>query len=213
MPKARIIGRDKVISIGKADEERLEHSRRRGQPVEQENRWALLRSRFPIKNGETVNLHRAIEDWMRHGNRCPSLAFEMTGGNPHGEECRPASRDCSDCHRPQNSWAVGRRTTSSISTSAGCSMAYSTARATESAGIAIFLYRSVKNAAEDGSEVPFFSSDSTAPGEMIVQRMFSACSSIRSPSVKARTADFVAQYTVPPGANTLIPKTEAMLMM
>src|SRR4029077_17016065 len=41
-----------------------------------------------------------------------------------------------------------------------------------------------RNAAEDGSEVPFLSSDSTAPGEMIVHRMFSECSSIRSPSVK-----------------------------
>jgi hypothetical protein len=85
-------------------------------------------------------------------------------------------------------------------------MAYSTARATESAGMAIFLYRSFTNSAEDGSEVPFFSSDSTAPGEMIVHRMFSECSSIRNPSVKARTADFVAQLTVPPGANTLIRK-------
>ena len=49
-------------------------------------------------------------------------------------------------------------------------MAYNTARATESAGMAIFLYRSFTNAAEDGSEVPCFSSDSTAPGEMIVHR-------------------------------------------
>ena len=31
------------------------------------------------------------------------------------------------------------------------------------------------------------------PGEIIVQRMFSECSSIRKPSVNMRTADLVAQ--------------------
>jgi len=37
--ESRVIGRDKVIAIGKPGEEGLEHSRRRGQAVEQENRW------------------------------------------------------------------------------------------------------------------------------------------------------------------------------
>src|SRR6266851_10147348 len=47
----------------------------------------------------------------------------------------------------------------------------------------------------------------------MVQRMLSALCSIRRPSVSARTANFVALYTVPPGAQTLKPATEAMLMM
>src|SRR5246500_5218824 len=47
----------------------------------------------------------------------------------------------------------------------------------------------------------------------MVHRMLSALCSMRRPSVSARTANFVALYTVPPGAKTLKPATEAMLMM
>ena len=65
--EARVIGRNQVIAIGEPGEERLEHSRRRGQAVEQENGRRVLRARFPIKNGEPVNLHRAIKDRLRHG--------------------------------------------------------------------------------------------------------------------------------------------------
>jgi hypothetical protein len=43
------------------------------------------------------------------------------------------------------------------------------------------------------SELLSGSSVATAPGEIIVQRIFWECSSIRSPSVNARTAAFVAQ--------------------
>jgi hypothetical protein len=64
--KARVIGRDKVIAIAKPAEQRLEHSRRRGQSVEQENRWGILRSCFTIKNRESVNFNGAIKDVLRH---------------------------------------------------------------------------------------------------------------------------------------------------
>ena len=43
------------------------------------------------------------------------------------------------------------------------------------------------------SELLSGSSVATAPGEIIVQRIFWECSSIRSPSVNARTAALVAQ--------------------
>ena len=45
-----IVGRDQVIAIRKPGEERLKHSRRRGQSVEQQEGWRVLRSRFPIEN-------------------------------------------------------------------------------------------------------------------------------------------------------------------
>ena len=66
MPKSRIVRRDQMEMIGEPGEEWLEHSRRRGQPVEQKNRWAIRRPCFPIKNGESVNLRRAIENVLRH---------------------------------------------------------------------------------------------------------------------------------------------------
>ena len=48
--EARVIGRDKVIAIGKTGEERLEHSRRRRQTVQQENRRGIFRTRLPVEN-------------------------------------------------------------------------------------------------------------------------------------------------------------------
>src|SRR6266852_408376 len=47
----------------------------------------------------------------------------------------------------------------------------------------------------------------------MVHRILSALCSMRKPSVIARTANLVALYTVPPGAQTLKPPTEDMLMM
>ena len=41
--EARVIGRDKVIVIGKLGEERLEHPRGRWKPVQQEKRRRVLR--------------------------------------------------------------------------------------------------------------------------------------------------------------------------
>src|SRR5436305_322170 len=40
--KARIIGRDKTIAIGEPGEKRLEHSRRRWKPVQQEKRRRVV---------------------------------------------------------------------------------------------------------------------------------------------------------------------------
>src|SRR5262249_19496315 len=92
----------------------------------------------------------------------------------------------------QKSWAVGRITISSISTPGGCSIAYAIAFATELAGIAI-LQNSRKFLLVASSELLSGSSVATAPGEIIVQRIFWECSSIRSPSVNVRTAALVAQ--------------------
>lgn len=56
------------------------------------------------------------------------------------------------------------------------------------------------------------SSDSTAPGEMMVVRRFHGLTSCRSPSEITRTAVFAAAYTALPG-RTLCPATDETLMM
>ena len=48
--EARVIGSDKVIAIGKTGEKRLEHSRRRWQAVQQENRRGVFRTRLSVEN-------------------------------------------------------------------------------------------------------------------------------------------------------------------
>ena len=48
--EARVIGRDKMIAIGKTGEERLEHSRGGRQTVQQENRRGVFRTRLPVEN-------------------------------------------------------------------------------------------------------------------------------------------------------------------
>src|ERR1700691_3657964 len=65
--EARVIGRDQVIAIGKPSEERLEHSRRRGKSVQQENRRCVLRACFSVKNREPIDLYRAIKSRVLHG--------------------------------------------------------------------------------------------------------------------------------------------------
>src|SRR6266702_1154311 len=65
--EARVIGRDKVIAIGKPGEERLEHPRRRGKSVQQEKRRRVFRAGLSVKDGETVYLCRAIKSWVFHG--------------------------------------------------------------------------------------------------------------------------------------------------
>src|SRR5258708_32502748 len=65
------------------------------------------------------------------------------------------------------------------------------ARAIESAGIAIFI-NSRRFFLVASSELLSASSVATAPGEIIVHRIFWECNSIRSPSVKARPAALVA---------------------
>src|SRR5271155_3322887 len=73
MSKAGIIGRNKVVAIGKPGEQRLEHSRRRGQSVQQEERRGILRSRFPIKNRDAINFNAAIKDVLRHTVRSSAV--------------------------------------------------------------------------------------------------------------------------------------------
>src|SRR5207247_6555656 len=65
--KARVIGRNQVTAIGKSGEERLEHSRRRGKSVEQENRRRLFRAGLSIKDGEPIYLYRAMKNRVFHG--------------------------------------------------------------------------------------------------------------------------------------------------
>lgn len=61
------------------------------------------------------------------------------------------------------------------------------------------------------SLIELASSLSTAPGEIVVVRMSYGFTSWRSPSDNARTANFVAQYTVSFGSH-VSPATEATLM-
>src|SRR5438093_13521962 len=65
--KARIIGRDKTIAIGEPGEERLEHSRRRRESVQQEKRRRVFRTGLSIKDGEPIYLYRAIKSRVFHG--------------------------------------------------------------------------------------------------------------------------------------------------
>src|ERR1700722_2717112 len=67
MSEAWVIGRDQVIAIGKPREKRLEHPRRRRQPVQQENRWRIFRARLPVKNGKPIDLDTATTSRVFHG--------------------------------------------------------------------------------------------------------------------------------------------------
>src|SRR5262249_36878029 len=49
MSEARVIGRDKVITIGKPGEERLEHPRCRGKFVRENKRWGAFRAGLSVK--------------------------------------------------------------------------------------------------------------------------------------------------------------------
>ena len=66
VPEARIIGRDQMIAIGKPRKERLEHPRRRGKSVQQKNRRRVFRAGLPIKDGEPIDLYRAIKSRVFH---------------------------------------------------------------------------------------------------------------------------------------------------
>src|ERR1700730_14220906 len=66
MSEARVIRRDKVVAIGKPREERLEHPRRRGKAVQQQNRRGVFWSSLAIKNREAIHLNRAVGSVMFH---------------------------------------------------------------------------------------------------------------------------------------------------
>ena len=64
--EARIIRCDKVILIGQSCEERLEHTRRRRQTVQQEQRRGLFGTRFPVKDCVPIDTSRSIVGAMFH---------------------------------------------------------------------------------------------------------------------------------------------------
>jgi hypothetical protein len=66
LPEARVIGREKVVAIGKPGEERLEHARGRGKSVQQEKRRRVFRAGLSAKDGETIYLCRAITSRVFH---------------------------------------------------------------------------------------------------------------------------------------------------
>ena len=59
--EAWVIGRDKVIAIGKPGEKRLEHPRGRGKSVQQEKRRRRpFGPGLPVKDGEPIDFYGAI---------------------------------------------------------------------------------------------------------------------------------------------------------
>jgi hypothetical protein len=65
--EAGVIGRDEVVAIEKAGEQRLEHSRGRGESVQEEKRWRIFRAGFSVEDGEVVDLYGAIFGRVFHG--------------------------------------------------------------------------------------------------------------------------------------------------
>src|SRR5216683_3964147 len=65
--EAGVIGRDKMIVIGKLGEERLEHPRGRRESVQQEKRRRVFRTSFSVKDGEPLDRYVAIKGWVLHG--------------------------------------------------------------------------------------------------------------------------------------------------
>src|SRR5580693_3382350 len=57
VPEAGVIGRDKVIAIGKLGEERLEHPRGRRESVQQQKRRRVFRAGLSVKDGEPIYLY------------------------------------------------------------------------------------------------------------------------------------------------------------
>lgn len=60
MAEAGVIGGDHVVAIGKAGEERLEHSRGRGESVEKEKRGGVFGAGFAVEDGEVVYFYCAV---------------------------------------------------------------------------------------------------------------------------------------------------------
>lgn len=86
---------------------------------------------------------------------------------------------------------VGRTIISLIATSDGCSIANPMARAMLAGSIPILV--SSMADFNSGSEIVSSNSVVIVPGEIIVVRILLLASSIRRPSVIARTANFVPQ--------------------
>src|SRR6266481_638333 len=95
MSEARIIRRDKVIAIGKPREQRFEHARGRRQSVQQQKRRRIFRASLSVKNGEPINLHRAIKSRVFHLTFLSlSLVRQLSGSAVNFEKrglCYPAT--------------------------------------------------------------------------------------------------------------------------
>jgi len=61
-----LLERDKVKAIGKPRKERLKHSRRRGQSVQQQKHGRIFRAGLSVEDGQSVYLDRAIKSRMFH---------------------------------------------------------------------------------------------------------------------------------------------------
>lgn len=85
---------------------------------------------------------------------------------------------------------VGRTIISLIATSDGCSIANPMARAMLAGSIPILVSSTMADF-NSGSEIVSSNSVVIVPGEIIVVRILLLASSIRRPSVIARTANFV----------------------
>src|SRR5438552_14488022 len=64
--KAEVVGRDKVVAIGKPRKQRLIHSRGRWQSMNQKNRGGIFRPRLSIEDGESIDLYCAIKNVRAH---------------------------------------------------------------------------------------------------------------------------------------------------
>jgi hypothetical protein len=64
VPEPRIIRRDEVIAVGKQGEQGLEHPRRRGKAVQQEQGGRVFRAGLSVKDGEPIDLGRTIKSRM-----------------------------------------------------------------------------------------------------------------------------------------------------
>src|SRR5262249_26386861 len=85
-------GRDKVITIGKPGEERLEHPRRRGKSVQQEKRRRVLRTGLSVEDGEPIYLSCAIKSRVLHGTSLSlGLGQQLRRGGHHAKRQRHAA--------------------------------------------------------------------------------------------------------------------------
>ena len=91
--KAWVIGRDKVIAIRKPSEERLEHPRRRREPVQEENRRSIFRAGLPVKDGEAIDLHSAINSRVFHGTFLSLAVGWQRKGYKHRRGRQPRAED------------------------------------------------------------------------------------------------------------------------
>src|SRR5262249_30078418 len=93
MSEARVVGRDKMITIGKPGEERLEHPRGGGDSVQQEKRRGGFRTGPSLKGEVTVYPVPAIKNRVFHGSSFASSKMTSNSiGVPSGRLATPYTR-------------------------------------------------------------------------------------------------------------------------